>query len=172
MSTSQSLLPHNAMALHVGVAAPQRRWAMPLSAAVPLRRPLAEAFITSGGLVNGDELAALLRAVAPAGGMAAVPQPISRVAQWIVSGAVVAFGGPHEWLLPLFQFDLSTGTVRPGMAALRAELQAVFDEIELALWFVAPNDWLGGARPALVLRSDLPAVLRAARADRYVARGG
>lgn len=172
MLTPQSLLPQNTVLPIAGVAAPLRRWALALPAASPLSRPLAEAFATTGGLVSGDELAALLRAVEPAGGTAAVPQPISRVAQWIVSGAVVAFGGPRAWLLPLFQFDLSTGTVRPGMAALRAELLAVFDEIELALWFVAPNDWLGGARPALALRSDLPAVLRAARADRYVARGG
>ena len=172
MSTRQSLLPQNATAMHVGLAAPQRRWAVALPAAGPLRRPLAEAFTTSGGLVSGDELAALLRAVAPAAGTAALSQPISRVARWIVSGAVVAFGGPRAWLLPLFQFDLSTGTVRPGVSALRADLQAVFDEIELALWFVTPNDWLGGARPALALRSDLPAELRAARADRYVARGG
>jgi hypothetical protein len=57
------------------------------------------------------------------------------------------------------------------MAPVLAELRGVFDEAELALWFVSPNDWLAGDRPAMVMHKNLPGVLHAARADRYLANG-
>jgi hypothetical protein len=74
-------------------------------------------------------------------------------------------------MLPMFQFDLTTATVKPSMAPVLAELRGVFDEAELALWFVSPNDWLAGDRPAMVMHQNLPGVLHAARANRYLASG-
>ena len=52
-----------------------------------------------------------------------------------------------------------------------AELKSVFDDWSLAVWFVQPNSWLQAQRPLDLLDSDLPAVLQAARADRYIAAG-
>ena len=74
----------------------------------------------------------------------------------------------------MFQFDLvgaSPSILRPGVASVLAELGEVYEGVELALWFVTPNNWLSGAQPAQVLRGNPEAVLQAARADRYVACG-
>jgi len=139
---------------------------------------LASRFAQSGGVVTGDQLAELLRGALSAGdgaaSAAAVGQPISVVARWIVSRGALAFACPQGWLLPMFQFDLartSPSILRPGVAAVLAELDDVYEGVELALWFVTPNNWLSGAQPAHILRSNPEAVLQAARADRYVACG-
>lgn len=129
------------------------------------------AFGDSGGMTSGDELAQrLVDSAAPAGG-ASGGQAISLVARWIVSRAVVRVLGPRGWMLPMFQFDLATATIKPSMAPVLAELHGIFDDAELALWFVSSNHWLEGDRPAMVMHKNLPGVLHAARADRYVARG-
>jgi hypothetical protein len=93
------------------------------------------------------------------------------VARWIVSQAVVALLGPRGWMLPMFQFDVVTAMPKPSMAPVLAALRGVFDQAELALWFVSSNNWLEGGRPAMVIHKNLPGVLHAARADRYLARG-
>lgn len=41
----------------------------------------------------------------------------------------------------------------------------------LAMWFSQPNHWLRNRRPVDVLDVSLTAVLRAARADRFIANG-
>lgn len=132
----------------------------------------ARAFADTGGLVSGDELAELLRQRCDADVKLQVPQPLSLVARWIVSQSVVSIDSPWGRMLPLFQFDVARAVVHPGMRPLLAELQGVLDDVELALWFVTPNDWLGGACPARAMHHSLPAVRLAARTDRYVARGG
>lgn len=129
------------------------------------------AFADSGGMVSGDELAQRLVDSASNAGGADGSQALSMVARWIVSRSVITVLGPHGWMLPLFQFDQATATPKPGMAPVLAELRGVFDEAELALWFVSSNDWLQGDRPAMVMHKNMPAVLHAARADRYLARG-
>lgn len=129
------------------------------------------AFADTGGLVSGDELAELIRQQCDAAAQLLMPQPVSLVARWIVSHSVVTIDSPWGRMLPLFQFDLPRAAVHPGMRLLLSELQGVFDDAELALWFVTPNDWLDGARPALAMHSALPAVRQAARTDRYVALG-
>jgi hypothetical protein len=98
-------------------------------------------------------------------------EPVSLVARWIVMRAVVRLDSPWGPMFPLFQFDLPTASVVDAMAPLLDELRPVFDDIELALWFVTPNEWLGGARPVSAMHHSLPAVLQAARADRFVAGG-
>jgi hypothetical protein len=129
------------------------------------------AFADSGGMISGDELAQRLTDSALSAGGANGLQAISLVARWIVSRSVVTVSGPHGWMLPMFQFDQATATPKPTMAPVLAELRGVFDEAELALWFVSSNDWLKGDRPAMVMHKNLPGVLHAARADRFLARG-
>jgi hypothetical protein len=52
-----------------------------------------------------------------------------------------------------------------------AELNPVLEAAEIAQWFCSPNEWLSRRMPAQVLLEDLPAVLEAARAERFVVRG-
>lgn len=142
------------------------------NAPVPLHwLSTAAAFAGSGGLVSGDDLAELIRHRCEVAGWLPPSLPVSLVARWIVSRAVVSLDSPWGPLFPLFQFDLPTASLLDGMAPLLGELRPVFDDIELALWFVMPNDWLGGARPVSAMQHNLAGVLRAARADRFVARG-
>lgn len=129
------------------------------------------AFADSGGMASGDELVQRLVKSASHAGGASVSQAASLVSRWISSRAVVTVPGPEGWMLPLFQFDLATTTLKPNMAPVLSELRGVFDESELAMWFVSSNYWLEGDRPATVMHKNLPRVLHAARADRFVARG-
>lgn len=124
---------------------------------------LLDAFSGIGGVFNGDALATLLRG--------RTEQPISLLARWIVQREVISFPWQSQTLLPLFQFDLENLRVRPGVPQVIAELREAFDDVELADWFARPNSWLQGSTPAGRFESDLPAVLQAARADRYVALG-
>lgn len=121
------------------------------------------AFRPGGGLVGGDELARLLRS--------RYWQPISVLARWIVGREVVSFEWQSNTMLPLFQFDLSTMTVRPRVADILSEITDVFDDWDVALWLAQPNAWLDDDAPVAVLELDSQAVLDAARADRYIARG-
>jgi hypothetical protein len=132
----------------------------------------ASAFADTGGLATGDELAALLRQHGDASPQLHVLQPEALVARWIASNLVVTVESPWGNMLPLFQFDLPRGVVHACMRPLLAELRGVFDDAELALWFVTPNEWIEGRRPANAMHDDLPAVRLAARTDRYVALGG
>jgi hypothetical protein len=132
----------------------------------------AAAFADTGGLISGDELAQCLREHGERNGSLGVTQPVSLVARWIVSRAVVSIDTPWGHLLPMFQFDLPRASLYPGMPVVLAELRGVLEGAELALWFVTPNEWLQGERPALAMHTRLPAVRHAARADRSVALGG
>ena len=51
------------------------------------------------------------------------------------------------------------------------ELVEVLDGWALAVWFVEPSSCLASRRPLDLLRSDLPAVLQAARLQRDVVKG-
>lgn len=132
----------------------------------------ASAFADTGGLISGDELAERIREQCLRDASLCVSEPVSLVARWIVSRAVVSIDSPWGHLLPLFQFDLPRAALHPGVAVVLAELRGVLEGAELALWFVTPNEWLHGERPALAMQAALPAVRHAARADRYVALGG
>lgn len=142
------------------------------NAVVPLHwLSTAAAFTDTGGLVSGEDLADLIRHRCAVAGWLPASEPVSLVARWIVTRAVISLDSPWGPMFPLFQFDLPTASVVDGMAPLLGELTRVFDDAELALWFVTPNEWLGGARPVLAMHHSLPAVLQAARADRFVASG-
>src|SRR4249920_1970349 len=62
------------------------------------------AFRQGGGIVSGDQLAHLLRSTSW--------QPISLLARWIVGRKVISFDWNSNTMLPLFQFDLSSMTIR------------------------------------------------------------
>ena len=129
---------------------------------------IAAAFADSGGLVSGDELAELIRQQSLHDDRLQVSQPVSLVARWIVSGLAISMDSPWGSVLPLFQFDLQRAVLHPEVPMVCAELRGVLQGVELALWFVTPNEWLEGERPALIMRTRLSEVRRAAR---HVAQG-
>ena len=121
------------------------------------------AYRRTGGLASGDELTRLLRRH--------TSQPISMLARWIVERHVVSFEWQGEYLLPMFQFDPAGIAVRRPVSAVLDEFDGAFDDWNVATWFALPNAWLGDEAPVDVLERDPHAVLQAARADRFIARG-
>ena len=55
--------------------------------------------------------------------------------------------------------------------AALAELEGAFDDWEIGAWFAQPNSWLDEQLPLDVVGRDDDAVIHAARADRFIARG-
>ena len=133
------------------------------------RRPVqgidecAEIFRMHGGVHVGNELAAYLRTW--------IDQPVSHLGRLIASRRVLSLCQGPRILIPLFQFSRALA-VRPEVEAVIAELVEVLDDRELACWFATGNGWLGGARPVGTIDADPGAVHAAARADRFVVRGG
>jgi hypothetical protein len=133
------------------------------AAAADRHLAMIDAYRSNGGLVSCDEAAALLRRHRD--------QPISVLARWIVARTVVSFCWQSQTLVPLFQFNLRDMSLRRAASDVICELWGVFDDLDLAAWFTEPNPWLANAAPVAVLDTDQQAVLQAARADRYIARG-
>jgi len=121
------------------------------------------ALMNWGGMLPADEIARRMRPH--------YDQPISQLARWIVRRAIVVVPAKACTLVPLFQFDQMRMTVKVEVSAALAELVSVFDDLEVATWFVEPNRWLGGLAPVEGLRQGLVAMLQAARTDRFIARG-
>lgn len=119
-------------------------------------------FQSSGGAVTGDEIADRLRQV--------ISQPVSLLARWTVDRQVLTFSCCSGLKFPVFQFDFVRGCVRSGVVRAMAELSGALIDDEVARWFVQPNGWLRGATPADSLVCCAPAVLAAARADRFLAK--
>jgi hypothetical protein len=124
---------------------------------------MCRAFRPHGGFVSGDEVMRCLRRNSE--------RPLSILGRWIASRAVLNVWWRDQTPMPMFQFDLADMSVRPAYTRVAAELGAVFDDRELALWFAAPNAWLDDAAPVALLADDEFAVLQAARTDRFIARG-
>ena len=124
---------------------------------------MVQVYERTGGLMRSEDVLFLLRRRSS--------QALSLLARWIVDRRVVAFEWQADRLVPMFQFDLADMSIRPEAAAVLAELAGVFDDWELASWFAEPNAWLQGRTPVDALQADAQAVLDAARADRFVARG-
>ena len=116
----------------------------------------------SGGLLGADDIVALL--------MERMDQPISRLAHWIVDREVLGFQWQGRMVLPRFQFDLSTMTPCPSVAAVLRELVPALSDWEICVWFVTPNAWLADASPFEAMASDAAAVVDAARGERYLLR--
>lgn len=122
---------------------------------------MGSAFGTQGGWVSGDEMSRRLRRHCD--------QPISVLANWVTKREIVNIAWQSGILIPVFQFGLQDFRVRPVVQAVLAELESVFDDWEIAVWFSQPNTWLQQQRPLDLAARDDDAVIHAARADRFIA---
>jgi hypothetical protein len=120
-------------------------------------------FAAHGGWVSGDEMARRMRRH--------WDQPISVLARWIVKRQIVNIVSHAQILIPVFQFSADDLQIRLVVRAALAELKGVFDDWEIAAWFAQPNVWLGEQRPLDLVAGNHVAVIEAARADRFIARG-
>lgn len=125
-------------------------------------RTLSRACSAHGGLLSSDELLVLLGRHSS--------QPISRLARWIVDHEVLSFAWQSRTMLPLFQFERATMALRPVVRAVLRELAPALSDWEICLWFAAPNAWLADASPLEAMVRDAPAVLDAARGERFLLR--
>lgn len=69
---------------------------------------------------------------------------------------------------PAFQFQPDGCTPRADVAVVAAELDGAMDAAEILAWFACQNASLDDETPLARLRVDLPAVLEAARLDRFI----
>lgn len=121
------------------------------------------AFRPTGGVARGEDLA---------GWMAARQRgDHASLARMIVNGDVISFEWNDSFWLPMFQFDPVDLSIRPGPRQVVKELHDDCDGWTLSAWFARPNGWLDDSAPVDRIASDLPAVLNAARADRFVVTG-
>lgn len=116
-----------------------------------------------GGVARADEVVERIRPH--------YNQPMSRLARWIAGREVLSIDVDGQLWLPLFQFDLGVGSIRPDALQVFATLKPAFDAWELASWFVEPNAWLDDDTPVCRFSQDARSVLQAARTDRFAALG-
>ena len=121
------------------------------------------AYRASGGLGRIHEILRMLKNHDSA--------PDLTLARWIRKKKVICFEWRSITWLPWFQFRPADMDPQPELAPVLAELAPVFDSWEMANWFTQPNAWLVNCPPVDSLQADPPAVLQAARADRFVAGG-
>jgi hypothetical protein len=147
---------------------PQQRWHEPVAVAPPsalLRRPdplfdaMCSAYRDHGGLVLAQDA------------WANCPPDTARLARCMVEHRVVHFYWSADTWLPLFQFNRSDMSVKPGVQLVLSELKNAYDSWEVAQWFVSPHTELAGRMPVAVFESDPQSVAQAARMDRYLANG-
>ena len=93
------------------------------------------------------------------------------LARWIVDREVICFEWQSQSWLPIFQFDRLHLNPNLNLRSIFIELSCVYNQWEMAVWFARPNQWLGNRSPVDTLGFDLPAVVDAARATRFVAKG-
>lgn len=117
------------------------------------------AYRASGGLERGDDLALRMLRAGRGG--------YQDLARQIVGGELFSFHWNDSFWLPAFQLDPVTLAPHAQARSVVSELQGVFDGWDMAWWFVNPHADLGGRRPLDLLVTALPAVLAAARADRF-----
>jgi hypothetical protein len=119
-------------------------------------------FDAQGGWVSGDEMSRRMRRH--------WDQPISVLANWVMKREIVNIVWHARILIPVFQFSSEDLQIRPVVRAALAELDSVFDDWEIAVWFAQPNAWLHEQPPLDLAARDDEAVIDAARADRFIAR--
>ena len=120
---------------------------------------LLNAYRRSGGLARADDVCASIQQHGV---------PMTMLARWIAGRELLHFEWQGENWLPLFQFDGIGLQPRPAVGQVLAELADVMPAWQLAQWFVQPNSALAGLCPADALAKDAPAVVHAARTDRYL----
>lgn len=117
----------------------------------------------TGGMARGDDLARLLEDMQRG--------DVATLARLIASGEVFGFDWHGSFWVPMFQFELRDLSVRPSVRQVQRELASVFDGWTIAVWFAQRNSWLDEQRPVDLIETQHPAVLHAARADRFIASG-
>ena len=117
----------------------------------------------SGGLARTHEVLALSKRCGD--------PDAATLADWVAQREVISFEWQSQTWLPLFQFTRPDLRPLPALARVLAELTSVCDPWELAAWLVQPNPWLANRTPVDALAANLPAVLDAARAERFVVNG-
>jgi hypothetical protein len=123
---------------------------------------LKQAFRASGGLAGTEDVTRLLADYH-------LGESHPPLGDWLHSGALFAVPWQRRLWLPMFQVDLTDLRCRYDARQVRQELPTELDAWQVAVWFARPNGWLNDARPVDQLARNLPAVLNAARADRFVA---
>ena len=121
------------------------------------------AYRASGGTARGDDLARRLEDRRRG--------ECASLARLIASGQLFGFEWRHTFWVPMFQLEPHELSIKAGPQRVLAELASVFDGWALATWFAQPSCWLNGRRPVELLDSHLPAVVEAARVDRFIAAG-
>lgn len=121
-----------------------------------------DAYRATGGLATGAEV--INRMTRRSGSILA---SLASLAHWTAARQIVSFQWNHNLWLPMFQFRLDDMSLCPASERVIAELAPVFQGWDLACWFAHPNAWLGDVVPADLVRSELGAVLQAARAERF-----
>ena len=122
-----------------------------------------DAFRDTGGLASTSEILAQLQTRRR--------HAHTVLAQWIDQRGVICFEWRTRDWIPLFQFNRHDMAPHRQLLPVLAELNTAFDAWEVGNWFATPNSWLAEQLPVAVFRIDLPAVLHAARADRFIANG-
>lgn len=124
---------------------------------------LCQAYRASGGIARGDDLVHWMLGRGQGDSL--------HLAGLIVGGQAFSFAWRQTFWVPMFQFSPLQPAWGQGAREVLAELGPVLDGWQLAAWFARANGWLAGRRPLDLLATDLPLVLAAARADRYVVTG-
>jgi hypothetical protein len=132
-----------------------------------------------GDLPNERSFLALCEAYEPTGGVAwgedvdrtLQSRGSERLARLLASRQVLGFAWRGTTWIPMAQFASTSLKLKPEFLQVWSELADDLDDWEVATWFARPNTWLSGRRPADLMDADLPAVLSAARTDRFVSVG-
>ena len=99
-------------------------------------------------------------------------RPRQALDELLAAGRLCSIPWRTERWLPAFQWDANDLTPRADVAAIAQELAGGMDAVEILAWFVCRNAALDGETPIARLRSGLPAVLpavlAAARLDRFI----
>ena len=110
-------------------------------------RALRSAYQSTGGLARANDLSRILDDWMPSTSRA-------RLVDLIAGSHVFSLEWRGTRWIPMMQFDLRQ---------IRDELGDTLYDWELASWFVSRNDRLDERRPLDLMKTELPAVLRAAR---------
>jgi len=122
-----------------------------------------DAFRGTGGLARPAEIVGHLQTGHDHAG--------SVLMHWIEQRRVICFDWDSRDWIPWFQFSRHTMAPHSHLMPVLIELNTVYDAWEQGNWFATPNPWLAEHLPIDTLLTDLPAVLHAARADRFIANG-
>ena len=123
---------------------------------------LQASFARHGGCAPADHVCCLLRAY--------WDQPVSRVGRWIAHRDIVSITWQTQIWIPMFQFERPSLDIVPSVSELVKGLRSVYDDWELAEWFLRPHELLAGRSPVVLLACDPWSVKEAARMDHFINR--